>query len=301
MLPKAVREASLQFFRRNPRWSNKLLWVLKEARPEIPMVLDYGVDSRPRYDVSHPHPQLADIVRARTDVYAAHLRSFLELTPRLRAIPRAASNGGPPSATWLNPYQPPLDALALYGFLSTTDPRTYLEIGSGYSTRFARRAIDDGKLRTKIVSIDPQPRADIDAICDRVIRSPLEAVDLAIFDQLQAGDLLFIDSSHRCFMNSDVTVLFLEVLPNLPPGVLVQIHDIFLPYDYPREWAERYYAEQYVLSAFLLARFAKLVIELPNYFVANDAALSAILRPLWSELGMANDETHGFAFWLRTA
>jgi predicted O-methyltransferase YrrM len=275
--------------------------VLKEARPDIPMVLDYAIDSRRRYDTSHPHPKLADIVRARTDVYADHLRRFLGLAPRLRAIPRAATNRDPPSATWLNPYQPPLDALALYGFLSTTDPQTYLEVGSGYSTCFARRAIDDGKLRSKIVSIDRQPRADIDAICDRVIRSSLENVDLAIFDQLQAGDVLFIDSSHRCFMNSDVTVLLLEVLPNLPPGVLVQIHDIFLPYDYPLEWAQRYYAEQYLLSAFLIAGSAKLVIELPNYFVTNDAALSAIPRPLWSELGMASDQTHGFAFWLRTA
>jgi predicted O-methyltransferase YrrM len=301
MLPKAVRDASLRLCRRNPRWSDKLLWVLKEARPEIPIVLDYGVDSRPRYDVSHPHPKLDDIVRSRTDVYADHLRRFVGLAPRLRAIPRTAAEGSPPSATWINPYQPPLDALALYGFLSTTDPKTYLEIGSGYSTRFARRAIDDGKLRSKIVSIDGEPRADIDAICDRVIRSPLEAVDLAIFDQLQAGDLLFIDSSHRCFMNSDVTVLFLEVLPNLPPGVLVQIHDIFIPYDYPMEWAERYYAEQYFLSVLLIAGSSKVVIELPNHFVTNDAALSAIPRPLWNELGMANDPTHGFAFWLRTS
>ncbi len=77
-------------------------------------------------------------------------------------------------------------------------------------------------------------------------------MDLALFRELQAGDVLFIDSSHRCFMNSDVTVLFLEVLPNLPPGVLVQVHDIFIPYDYPREWVERYYAEQYLLSCYLL-------------------------------------------------
>jgi hypothetical protein len=298
MLPKAIREASLQFFRRNPRWSKKLLWVLKEAHPEIPMVLDYGVDSRPRYDLSRPHPDLDAIIRGRTDVYAGHLGRFLELTPQLLRIPRSAQNGTS-QASWINPYQPPLDALALYGFVATTNPRTYLEVGSGYSTSFARRAIDDGKLRTKIISIDPHPRAEIDAVCDQVIRSPLEAVDLSIFKDLQAGDILFIDSSHRCFMNSDVTVLFLEVLPNLPPGVLVHVHDIFLPYDYPAGWAERYYAEQYLLSCYLLAGYAKFEVELPNYFVTNHGDLSKILSPLWAEIALLSDAVQGFAFWMR--
>jgi predicted O-methyltransferase YrrM len=299
MLPKSIRDASLRFFRQNPRWSNKLLWVLKEARPEIPMVLDYGVDSRPRYDTSHPHPKLAEILASRADVYAGHLAKFLELTPQLRRIPRSSPNGTP-QASWINPYQPPLDALALYCFLTTTNPHTYLEIGSGYSTSFARRAIEDGRLQTKIVSIDPHPRAEIDAVCDRVIRSPLESVDLAIFKELQAGDVLFIDSSHRCFMNSDVTVLFLEVLPNLPPGVLVQVHDIFVPYDYPADWAERYYAEQYLLSAFLISGYSKLEVVLPNYFVTKDPRLSRILAPLWTELLRPGDEPQGFAFWMRT-
>jgi predicted O-methyltransferase YrrM len=261
------------------------------------MVLDYPVSPRPRYDIAHPHPQLHKIIADRSDIYARQLAGFLDLTPDLVRIPQSIPQGGS-GPSWLNPYQPMLDAVALYCFVATTNPRLYLEVGSGYSTGFVRRAILDHHLRTKIVSIDPNPRAEIDALCDRVIRSPLESCDLAIADQLREGDILFVDSSHRCYMNSDVTVLFLEVLPKLRPGILVQVHDIFLPYDYPQDWIERYYAEQYLLACYLLAGFPKFEIALPNFFVANDPRLSAVLAPLWAEMKAVG--SHGFGFWLRT-
>src|SRR5690606_30946570 len=95
---------------------------------------------------------------------------------------------------------------------------------------------------------------EIDMICDNVFREPLEDVGLEIFDALGAGDILYIDNSHRAFMNSDVTVVFLDILPRLKPGVLVQIHDVTLPYDYPEVWIDRHYSEQYLLAAWLLAR-----------------------------------------------
>lgn len=271
--------------------------MLKEARPDVPMVLDFPVTPRPRYDLNHPHPRLHEIIAERSDAYAQTLTGFLDLEADLLRIPRVAS-GGAAEPCWRNPYQPVVDAAALYCFVSTSNPRLYLEIGSGYSTSFTRRAISDHRLQTRIVSIDPQPRAEIDAICDSVVRAPLEACDLSVFDELKKGDILFIDSSHRCFMNSDVSVLFLEIIPKLPPGVLVQIHDIFLPYDYPLEWVERYYAEQYLLAAYLLAGFPKCEIVLPNVFVTNDARLRTILAPLWTAIEAVNP--HGFAFWLRT-
>ena len=93
----------------------------------------------------------------------------------------------------------------------------------------------------------------MDAVCDTVIRQPLETLDTAgIIENLQAGDILFVDGSHRCFTNSDVTVVFLEILPRLQPGVLVHFHDILLPYDYPPAWSRRYYSEQYLLACWLL-------------------------------------------------
>ncbi len=154
---------------------------------------------------------------------------------------------------WDNGFLHGLDSAAIYGFLRSRDPALYLEIGSGNSTKFADRARRDGDLRTRIVSIDPDPRAEVDEICDRVIRSPLEEADLAVFGELEAGDVLFFDGTHMVFMNSDVTVFFLEVLPRLKEGVLVGVHDVFLPYDYPSELADRHYSEQYLLAAHLLA------------------------------------------------
>ncbi len=128
-------------------------------------------------------------------------------------------------------------------------PKRFVEVGSGDSTRSAsrRRSIRDHSLPTLITSIDPTPRAEIDKLCDFVIRKPLEEVELDVFDELGPGDFLFIDGSHRSFSNSDVTVAFLDVLPRLRAGVVVHFHDIFWPYDYPPEWADRYYSEQYLL------------------------------------------------------
>ena len=117
--------------------------------------------------------------------------------------------------------------------------------GSGDAAKFARRAIQDHGLPTYLTSIDPQPRASIDRSCDRVVRSPLEEVDQQ-FAELQAGDFLFIDSSHRTFTNSDVTILFMNLLPRLRDGVVVHLHDIFWPFDYPPEWNDRYSSEQYL-------------------------------------------------------
>lgn len=141
-----------------------------------------------------------------------------------------------------------MDSVAIYGFISENKPVRYYEIGSGNSTKFAKQAIKDYKLQTRILSIDPNPRAEIDSICDQVVRKPLEEVNLNIFEDLEAGDVLFIDNSHRSFMNSDVTVVFLEILPRLKPGVFVEFHDIYLPFDYPQEWDTRYYNEQYLLG-----------------------------------------------------
>ena len=271
--------------------------MLKEARPDVPMVLDYPVSPRQRYDLAHPHPRLHEIIAAGSAAYADRLATFLELAPDLLRIPRSVPLGHA-EPSWQNPYQPPLDAVALYCFVAQTNPRLYLEVGSGYSTSFVRRAISDHHLRTRISSIDPHPRAEIDALCDTVIRSPLETCDLRVFDELREGDLLFIDSSHRCYMDSDVTALFLEVLPKLPPGILVQLHDIFLPYDYPQDWIERYYAEQYLLACYLLSGYPKFEIVLPNFFVTNEPRLSGVLAPLWAE--MKDVGAHGYGFWMRT-
>jgi hypothetical protein len=99
-------------------------------------------------------------------------------------------------------------------------------------------------------------------------------------------------------MGSDVTVFFFEVLPLLRPGVLVHIHDIMLPRDYPPEWRLRYYSEQYLLAAFLLANPARFDVELPNAFINGDDHLSDQVGPLWKRIALT--ETYlPASFWLR--
>lgn len=121
--------------------------------------------------------------------------------------------------------------------------------------------------------MDPQPRAEIDSICDEVIRSRVEEVDPSVFRVLGQGDVLFVDNSHRVFMNSDATAVFLDILPTLPAGVFVHFHDIFLPADYPPEIRLRYYSEQYLLAAYLLGGRGTIDIVLPNAFISSDPEL----------------------------
>lgn len=262
--------------------------------------LDYVVDSQPRYGYGKPpHPKLYEIINRNRNVYKKYLESFLKYKPYLLEISLTEDLKDPTQPCWVNDFIPGLDAVAIYGLLSELNPQRYFEIGSGNSTRFARCAIRNQKLQTKIVSFDPYPRADIDLICDQIIRQPVEDVDITLFDELEAGDILFVDNSHRIFMNSDSNVVFLDVLPRLKPGVFVEFHDIYLPFDYPIEWKDRYYSEQYLLAAYLLAESDKFEVVLPNIFIAGDEELKSVLTPVWNEPKMSQVQTHGGSFWMK--
>ena len=154
---------------------------------------------------------------------------------------------------WVQGWFPPLDGMSTYTMAASKKPSTIFEIGSGNSTKFFAKAIRDQALNTQIISVDPQPREEIDKLCTKIYRLPLEDLTLAEFSTLGPGDILFFDGSHRSFMNSDVSVFFIDVLPRLPDGVIVGIHDIFWPLDYPAHWVDRYYNEQYLLGAYMLA------------------------------------------------
>lgn len=195
---------------------------------------------------------------------------------------------------------PGLDIVTIYTMLSRIKPQKYIEIGSGNSTKVVRKSIRENDLETKITSIDPHPRAEIDALADEIIRKPLEDIeDLSfIINGLNAGDILFIDNSHRCFPNSDVTVCFLEILPQLKKGVIVHVHDIYLPYDYPQFMCDRFYNEQYVLAAMIMANPKRYKTLLPNFFISEDAELRSILNPLWDNEKMRNVERHGGSYWI---
>ncbi len=288
----------LTFLDTHPLLKGLIYFPLGKA---YPVFLEYRANPKPRYGHgSPPHRRLYEIVNKNRELYKNYLNRFLKYREDLLQIPKnGKSNANAPN--WINGWLPGLDAIALYGFLCEQNPRRYFEIGSGNSTKFVRRAITDHDLRTQVTSIDPNPRAEIDPLCDHVIRQPLEEVDPKIFAELESGDILFVDSSHRSFMNSDVTVLFLEVLPELKSGVVVEFHDIQIPYDYPQLWAARFYSEQYLLAAYLLADSGRLDIVFPATFVSHDKELHQVLNPIWEDSGMSGVEKHGGSFWMKIA
>jgi hypothetical protein len=262
--------------------------------------LDYPVNCRQRWHYSNPHPELWRIINCNRPNYIDLLKSFLAFTPNFVQIAaKSESVSSPTEPSWINGWMPALDGVALYGLIAIKRPKLFLEVGSGNSTKFARRAITDHRLDTRVISIDPQPRVEIDKLCDQIIREPVKSVGLDVFDQLDSCDILYIDNSHRAFMNSDSTVVLLEAIPRLKRGVLVEFHDVMLPYDYPEQWVDRYYSEQYLLAAYLLARGQRIEVTLPNAFITGDQELRQILAPLWREPSMRDVETHGVSFWIQ--
>ena len=273
-----------------------LLNLPRLARGYQPIFLDYRVDPVPRYGYGRPaHPELTAILSANDERYRQILAGFLRFTPQLLRIPARAPDSRP---AWINKWFAGLDTFALYSFIAERKPSLYVEVGSGVSTRIVRQAIRDRNLATRIVSIDPHPRAEIDALCDRVIREPLERSDLSFIGDLEAGDILFIYGSHRSFMNSDVTVLFLEILPRLRSGVAVHIHDIFLPLDYPPDRAHWYYSEQYLLAASLLAGHSNYEVLLPNYYVTITESVRQVTNEFWNRPELAGVPVRGGSFWI---
>jgi hypothetical protein len=242
--------------------------------------------------------RLAARFHAEADRYAATLRGLARHAGALHRIPRDEADPGRPF--WANDWFPPFDGAALYGLIADRAPRRYVEVGSGLSTRFARQAIGDLNLPTRIVSIDPHPRSVIDTLCDEVMRCRLEEVPRAFWEGIGPADLLFVDNSHRSFPNSDVTVWFAEVLPALPPGTVWGLHDIFLPWDYPDDWRERFYNEQYLLLAYLLGGANGDEIVLPVMWASRQPRLHGILAPLWRREELFRDvATSGGGFWMR--
>ncbi|MEK9945841.1 MAG: class I SAM-dependent methyltransferase [Alphaproteobacteria bacterium] len=167
------------------------------------------------------------------------------------AAPLEALSGSPPAPRWAQDWFPRADGAAAYTMVRHHQPARVIEVGSGHSTRFMAQAVADQNLSCAITAIDPAPRATIDALPVQVIRQPVQQVGNEVFSTLTAGDVLFIDSSHLLMPGTDVDVLFNRVLPQLPAGVFVHIHDIFLPDDYPAAWSWRGYNEQLAVTALL--------------------------------------------------
>lgn len=262
--------------------------------------LDYKVDMRPRYGHGLPaHKGLYEIINAHRSDYELILKEALKYKEQFWIIKDSSIEKDSIKPAWNNGFLPGLDIIAIYAILAKFKPSKYIEIGSGNSTKVAYKAKKELGLTTKIISIDPMPRAEIDSLADEVHRKPFENLDFDIVDLLEENDILFVDNSHRILPNSDSMVFYMEILPRLKKGVIVHIHDIYLPYDYPQFMCDRAYSEQYGLAMYLLANPEKYKTIFPNYFVSEDKELSSILSPIWDGDSMKNVERHGGSFWIR--
>lgn len=152
------------------------------------------------------------------------------------------------------------DAIFLYCFLRKHKPKRIIEVGSGFSSAVMLDTVDRFfSHRPEMTFIEPHPdrlksllRSE-DRGRVRIIDKGIQEVPPELFDSLEAGDLLFIDSSHVMKCGSDLQLLMFDVFPHLPPGIFVHFHDVFYPFDYPSEWLKqgRYWNENYFLHAFL--------------------------------------------------
>jgi hypothetical protein len=158
-----------------------------------------------------------------------------------------------------NPSYPSVDSAVLHAIIRGTRPKRIVELGSGHSTLIAAAAClanERVKAPVDYRAYDPFPGVVRPGLAGLTELVPSRAEDLPpeVFEQLAADDILVVDTTHTVKTGGDVNHIVLDVLPRLRPGVLVHFHDIFLPWEYPRVWAEDYglyWAEQYLLQAFL--------------------------------------------------
>ena len=178
---------------------------------------------------------------------AAHLACIEQHAAALESL----GNEPPPAPRWTQDWFPRLDAAAAYAMVRRFRPRRVVEVGSGHSTRFLARAAADGSTGTRLIAVDPAPRATLAGLEIELLKMRVQEAGDAPFARLAAGDFLVIDSSHKMEPGSDVELLVERILPALPSGVYVHFHDIFLPDGYPEAWAWRRYTEQGAVSALL--------------------------------------------------
>lgn len=295
VLEKKIEDNSVER-QENPGLGN----ILGESGNTMDLKIDYPPDFEFRYGYGKPNAKHIEAIINRGEKgqlsFLKKIRGFRKHFDRIKIH----SNGNDDDPYWFNGWFPPLDGASLYTIIATRRPQHFIEIGSGNSTKFAKRAIRDHKLSTKIISIDPQPRAEIDALSHEVHRYPLEKIDLSVFDCVKSGDVVFFDGSHRVFQNSDVAVFFMDIMPLLPKGVIVGIHDIFWPFDYPEPWKERYYSEQYMLGAYMIGRGKDFKAILPSAFftrIYQEEVQSIFSDPVVDFYRERNGYIGGSAFW----
>jgi predicted O-methyltransferase YrrM len=232
------------------------------------------------------------LFRAKEPSFGALMRALDALRSDLLAL-----GGTPPAPRFEQSWFPRLDAAIAYTIVRIRRPRRIVEIGSGHSTRFLARAIRDGDLPTRLTAIDPAPRAPLAGLDVEQRRELLHQVPAEVFGSLGPDDVLFVDSSHILMPGTDVDRLVNQILPRLAEGVLLHVHDVFLPDPYPARWAWRGYNEQTAVAPLIWTGAFELLWA--SHYVASR-------RPDWmqgsviAELPLLAGAVEG-SLWLRKA
>jgi predicted O-methyltransferase YrrM len=190
----------------------------------------------------------------------------------------------------------------LHGVVRGLKPRRIVELGSGYSTLIMAAAVERNRadgVETELRTFDPYPSVARAGLPGLASLAAVRAQDVPadVFASLEAGDVLFVDTTHTVKLDSDVNRIVLDVLPALAPGVIVHVHDIFLPYEYPRQWPEEsgfHWAEQYLLQAFLAGNRGFEVLAGTFALCRDRPDAMARLAPTWRPGAEAS------AFWIRS-
>lgn len=247
---------------------------------------------------AQPDAALPGIVLNESTMY----RWFKRMKAQYRAHPFPPELSSPSLYYYNNPFFSLTDALALLTFFQHARPRRFVEAGSGFSS-CAAIDCNDRLLRgqTKLTFIDPHPERLLGLLpvnsqyrsC--IEQKHLQEMPLKVFQELQANDILFLDSSHVAKTGSDVVDYLFRIFPVLPAGILIHIHDIFFPFEYPRDWVvrdERSWNEAYLLRAFLSNNSDYRILFFSDWFYKCRRSLVNTEMPLCIE-------HRGGSLWLR--
>lgn len=201
-----------------------------------------------------------------------------------------------------------VDAHVLYCLIRHFKPKRIVEIGNGNSTLLSIAASDrnlaETGTRPHLTSIDPYPWPLFNGGypgLDSLIVKRVQDVPVTFFEELESGDILFIDSSHVIKSGNDVHYEFLEILPRLKPGVLVHVHDISMPKPYPKVYYENhlYWNEQYLLQAFLTYNSRFEIVWPGNYMMINHPERMLAVFPEFARMRQEYPQSEPSAFWMR--
>jgi len=255
LIPRKILSGFLRSFERHPELAEVAGYQIFPRRFDAPLPLLEEIDWKA---IEQPRRWLK--IDFHEDEALQLLPTLAKYSSELDSIPYERHGNDTPY--WFdNMSFTDFDAAALYGILRHHKPKRYIELGCGFSSFISSMALAKNIVEgnpCEAIYADPMPRRDMNKmlatgklICERMQNLPIE-----MFQQLEADDVLFIDTSHVLKIQSDVVRELLEIIPALKPGVLIHIHDIFSPYDYPVDWAEKKIRlscnEQYAVECLLI-------------------------------------------------